>query len=134
MQIHMDTSNIAYYLSLILYIQYEDSTTLILAITYSICIKNHCLNKLAAFYVILDSMLSKTLCKFIWTLLILSIIYFFQLNIQYEYSMTLILHKTSSGCIKNCCVKQVVCILCCFGLITAHKFVQIHMNTRNTVY
>jgi hypothetical protein len=39
MQIHMDTSNIAYYLFLLLYIQYEDSTTLILSKIHPYVIK-----------------------------------------------------------------------------------------------
>jgi hypothetical protein len=39
MQIHMDASNIAYYMFLLLYIQYEDSTILILPKTHPYIIK-----------------------------------------------------------------------------------------------
>jgi hypothetical protein len=55
MQIHMDTSNIAFYMFLLSYIQYEDYTTLVLPKTPSICIKSFRLNRLAVFYVILVS-------------------------------------------------------------------------------
>jgi hypothetical protein len=30
--------------------------------------------------------------------------------------------------------KQVVCVLCYFGHITAHKFIEIHTDTSNVVY
>jgi hypothetical protein len=50
-QIHMNTTNIVYYIFLQLNIQYEYSTTLILHKTSSGCFKNYCLNKLIVFYV-----------------------------------------------------------------------------------
>jgi hypothetical protein len=65
MQVHMDTPNIVYYMFLELNIQYEYSTTLIFDKNPSGYIKNCCLNKLFAFYVILASQLRINSCKFI---------------------------------------------------------------------
>jgi hypothetical protein len=56
-----------------------------------------------------------------------------QLKLQYEHSITLILHKISVRCIRNCGLKKLLEFFKKFGLITIHNFVKINIITFNYI-
>jgi hypothetical protein len=53
---------------------------------------------------------------------------------RYEYFITLILHKTSVRCIKNCYLNKLFEFFIIFGRITTYNFVQIKIITPNYAY
>jgi hypothetical protein len=57
-----------------------------------------------------------------------------QLKVQYEYSITLILHKIKVRCIKNCCLTKLFGFMKIVGRITTHSLVQITIITPNYAY
>ena len=58
----------------------------------------------------------------------------FQLKVRYEYSITLILHKTKVRCVKNCCLNKLFEVFKKFGRITTYNFVKINIITPNYAY
>jgi hypothetical protein len=57
-----------------------------------------------------------------------------QLKLQYEYSITLILHKTQVKCVKNCCLIKLFGFMKFFDRITTHNLLQINIITPNYAY
>jgi hypothetical protein len=57
-----------------------------------------------------------------------------QLKLRYEYSITLILHKTKVRYVKNCCLNKLFGFMKIFGRITTHNSVQINIITPNCAY
>ena len=58
----------------------------------------------------------------------------FKSKLRYEYSTTLILHKTSVRCIKNSCLNMLFEFFKIFGRINTHHFVKINVITLNYAY
>jgi hypothetical protein len=58
----------------------------------------------------------------------------FWLNLLYEYSTMLILHKTWVGCIKNSCLNKLFEFFKNFGRITSHNFSPINTITSKYIY
>jgi hypothetical protein len=52
-----------------------------------------------------------------------------QLKLRYEYSITLILHKTKVRCVKNSCLNKFSGFMKNFGRTTTHNFVKIKIIT-----
>jgi hypothetical protein len=57
-----------------------------------------------------------------------------QLKLRYEYSITLISHKTKVRCVKNFCLNKLFGFMKFFGRITTHNFVNINIITPNCAY
>jgi hypothetical protein len=57
-----------------------------------------------------------------------------ELKHRYEYSMTLILHKTYVRCIKNCYLIKLFDFFKIFGLINTNNFEKINVTTLNYAY
>jgi hypothetical protein len=57
-----------------------------------------------------------------------------QLELRYEYSMTLILHKTQVRCPKNRYLNKLFGFMKIYGRITTHNLVQINIITPNYAY
>jgi hypothetical protein len=94
MKINIITPDYAYYKIVLLKHRYEYSMTLILRKTKVRCIKNCCLNKLFEFFINFGRITTYNLVQINTITPNYAYYKIVQLEFRYEYSITLILHKT----------------------------------------
>jgi hypothetical protein len=99
-----------------------------------IYIKNCCLNKLFEFFIIYGHITTYNFVQI--NTITPNYAYFkiFWLKLRYEYSITLILHKTKIKCVKNCCLNKLLGFMKLFCCLSTHNLVNINIITPNYAY
>jgi len=123
MQINTITPNYAYCKIVQIKLRYGYSITLISHKTKVRYVKNCCLNKLFGFMKIFGRITTYNSVQI--NIITPNYAYYkvVQLKPRYEYSITLILHRTKVSYVKSCCLNKLFGFMKVFGRGTTHNLV-----------